>query len=422
MTTDIRLDRPSARADEGTARRERTQTRPEVRVPRHLRRFLALTDFERAAMRHLPRSLAGFISGGSETDASVRANRDAYQDYAFVPRVLTDVSRRSLSTTLFGREYALPFGIPPMGASGVCAYRGDLVFARAAAAMNIPMILSAASLVRLEDVRREGNTAWYQAYIPGEAPRIEALVDRVAAAGFDTFVLTVDVPVSANRENNVRNGWSLPLRPSLQLAWQGISHPSWLIGTAARTLIGHGMPYFENMDAVRGPPIISSNLERALGRRDQLAWEHFELIRRRWKGRFVVKGVVSKDDARIARESGADGVIVSNHGGRQLDGTIASLHALPEIAAEAKGLTVMFDGGVRRGTDVLKALALGAQFVFVGRPFLCAAAVGGQEAVEHAAKLLAEELDRDMALLGIRTLGEMKPELIRAVGRSGPTR
>ena len=155
---------------------------------------------------------------------------------------------------------------------------------------------------------------------------------------------------------------------------------------------------------VRGPPIISRNLVRALGRRDQLSWEHFELIRRRWKGRFVVKGVVSKEDARIARESGADGVIVSNHGGRQLDGTIASLHALPEIAAEAKGMAVMFDGGIRRGTDVLKALALGAQFVFVGRPFLYAAAVGGQEAVEHAAKLLAEELDRDMALIGIRTL------------------
>jgi L-lactate dehydrogenase (cytochrome) len=417
MASEVRLDGSPALADAAAAPRQRVQTRPELRVPRHLRRFLSLADFERAAMRHLPRPLSGFISGGSETDASVRANRDAYQDYAFVPRVLNDVSRRSTATTLFGRDYALPFGIPPMGASAVCAYQGDLVFARAAAALNIPMILSAASLIRLEEVRRAGNTAWYQAYIPGEAPRIEALVDRVAAAGFDTFVLTVDVPVSANRENNVRNGWSLPLQPNLQLAWQGISHPAWLVGTAARTLIRHGMPYFENMDAVRGPPIISRNLVRALGLRDQLSWEHVALIRRRWKGRFVVKGVVSKDDARIARESGVDGIIVSNHGGRQLDGTIASLAVLPEIAAEAKGLTVMFDGGVRRGTDVLKALALGAQFVFIGRPFLCAAAVGGQEAVEHAAKLLSEELDRDMALLGIRSLSEMKPELIRRVGR-----
>jgi L-lactate dehydrogenase (cytochrome) len=226
--------------------------------------------------------------------------------------------------------------------------------------------------------------------------------------------------VAANRENNVRSGFSVPLRPSLRLAWDGISRPAWLFGTAARTLLRHGMPHFENMDATRGPPVLARDLVRAIGRRDQLAWEHLELIRRRWKGRLVVKGILAREDARMAHECGADGIIVSNHGGRQLDGAIAALHVLPEIAAEADGMAVMLDGGVRRGTDVLKALALGADFVFVGRPFLFAAAIGGEEAVRHAIGLLSEEIDRDMALLGIRDIGQMRPEFVRRVCAAAP--
>mgnify|MGYP001163400564 CR=1 FL=1 len=390
-------------------------TRSAPSVPRRLRRFLSLEDFEPAARRHLPRMLYGFISGACETDASLRDNREAFAEWGFVPRVLVDTSMRSTVTELLGRRYAAPFGIPPMGASALSAYRGDLVFARAAAAAGIPMILSASSLIPLEEVRREGPTAWYQAYLPGDPARIEPLVDRVLAAGFDTFVLTVDVPVSANRENNVRNGYSLPLRPTPWLAWQGISHPRWLFGTALRTLWKHGMPHFENMDAYRGPPVLSSNLVRAFGNRDGLAWEHLELIRRRWPGHLIVKGILAREDARIARESGADGVIVSNHGGRQLDGAISPLRALPEIAAEAGGMAVMLDGGVRRGSDVLKALALGAQFVFIGRPFLYAAAVAGEPGVRHAITLLWEEINRNMAMLGITDLRQMTTEMLMRI-------
>jgi L-lactate dehydrogenase (cytochrome) len=356
--------------------------------------------------------LHGFISGGVETDASLRDNREAFAEWGFVPRVLVDTSERETVTELLGRRYAAPFGIAPMGASALSAYRGDLVFARAAAAAAIPMILSGSSLIAMEEVRAEGPTAWYQAYLPGDPSRIEPLVDRVAAAGFDTFVLTVDVPVSANRENNVRNGYSLPLRPNPWLAWEGITHPRWLFGTGFRTLLNHGMPHFENMDAYRGPPVLSSKLARAFGQRDGLSWEHLELIRSRWPGHLVVKGIMSPEDARIARESGADGVIVSNHGGRQLDGTVSPLRVLPAIAAEAGGMAVMLDGGVRRGTDVLKALALGAQFVFVGRPFICAAAVRGEPGVRHAITLLWEELQRNMAMLGISDPARMGPEFL----------
>jgi L-lactate dehydrogenase (cytochrome) len=167
------------------------------------------------------------------------------------------------------------------------------------------------------------------------------------------------------------------------------------------------------MDAMRGPPVLAKNLMRNIGKRDQLAWKHVELIRRRWKGKLVLKGLIAPADARIARECGVDGVIVSNHGGRQLDHTVSALRTLPEIAAEANGMTVMLDGGIRRGTDVIKALALGAHFVFVGRPFLYAAIAGGQAGVERAITLLRDEIDRDLALMGIRSVSEITSDLVR---------
>jgi L-lactate dehydrogenase (cytochrome) len=390
-----------------------TVTRAASVVPRALRRYLSLDDFEVTARRRLPKLLYQFIAGAAETDAALADNRRAFEEYGFVPRVLNDVSGREQTTKLFGKTYAAPFGIPPMGSAALCAYRGDVVLARAAAAMNVPMILSASSLIKLEDVRRENPAAWYQAYLAGEPARIEPLVDRVAAAGYDTFVVTADVPVPANRENNIRNGFRLPLAITPRVAWDLATRPHWLFGTWARTLMNHGMPHFENMDAMRGPPLLSRNLMRNIGARDQLAWKHIELIRRRWNGKLVVKGLIAPADARIARESGVDGVIVSNHGGRQLDCTVSALRTLPEIAAEADGMTVMLDGGIRRGTDVLKALALGAQFVFVGRPFLFAAVAAGEAGVRHALTLLREEVHRDMALLGVRSISEISSDLVR---------
>ena len=390
-----------------------TVTRAQSAVPRALKRYLALDDFEPTARRLIPKFLYGYISGGAETDASVRDNRKSFDEYGFVPRVLNDVSGRNQTTTLFGKTYASPFGIPPMGSSALCAYRGDIVLTRAAAAANVPMILSASSLITLEDVRRENQQAWYQAYLAGVAERIEPLVDRVAAAGYDTFVVTADVPVPPNRENNIRNGFQVPLAITPRVAWDTVTHPHWLFGTWARTLMKHGMPHFENMDAQRGPPVMSKNLMRNIGHRDQLAWKHVELIRRRWKGKLVVKGLIAPEDARIARESGVDGVMISNHAGRQLDYTVSALRTLPEIAAQSKGMTVMLDGGVRRGTDVIKALALGANFVWIGRPFLYAAIAGGEAGVARAITLLQAEIDRDLALLGIRSIGEITPALVR---------
>jgi L-lactate dehydrogenase (cytochrome) len=298
-----------------------------------------------------------------------------------------------------------------MGGTSLAAYEGDTVLAATAAALGIPMIQSGASLTPMEQVKKVGTTAWFQAYLPGDAKIIAPLVERAQRAGFDTLVLTVDVPVMSNRENNVRNGYSTPLRPTPRLAWDCILRPRWLFGTFARTLFARGMPHLENMGDQR-VPIMSRTAERTRHLRDGLCWEHLALMRRLWKGHLVLKGVLSKEDVRIARESGADGIIVSNHGGRQLDGTIAPLRVLPGIAAEAGGMAVMMDSGIRRGTDVLKALALGAHFVFVGRPFLYAAAIAGEAGLRHAAKLLRDEIDRDMAMLGISSLDEMGRHLL----------
>ena len=389
------------------------------RAAKQLRDVLSLDDFETAARKHLPRPIFGYVAGAVETDWSLNDNRAAFAEFGFVPRMLVDVSKRSQQTTLFGKKYATPFGISPLGISALYAYRGDLVLAAAAQAANIPMIMSSSSLIRLEDVATESKSAWFQAYLPGDVPDITALIDRVARAGFEVLVVTVDSQVAGNRENNIRTGFSTPLRPSLRLAWDGLTHPRWLFGTLLRTLLRHGMPHFENNYARRGAPIISPNVLRDYSDRGHLTWEHFRLIRRLWKGPLVIKGILDQADAIASRDAGADGIIVSNHGGRQLDGAVAALRVLPGIAAACPEIPVMIDGGVRRGTDVLKALALGAKCVFVGRPFGYAAAIAGAAGVNHAIGLLSAEVDRDMAMLGIPDLQELGPgQLTRVKGHS----
>jgi L-lactate dehydrogenase (cytochrome) len=374
--------------------------------------ILSLDDFEGAARRCLPRPIFAYVSGGAEDNVSLDGNRRAFDEYGFAPRILTDVSGRSARRALFGHEYALPVGIAPMGIMALSAYRGDLVLARAARAANVPMVMSGTSLIRLEEVAKEHPGAWFQAYLPGEPARIAALIDRVAAAGFLTLVVTVDVAVLPSRENNVRAGFTTPLRPTLRLAWDGMIRPRWLFGTWFRTLLSHGMPHFENSFAERGVPILARNVERDFSKRDHLDWKHLGQIRRQWKGRLVVKGIMNPADARIARESGVDGIVVSNHGGRQLEGTVSPLRVLPDVKRESGDMTVMMDSGVRRGTHVLKALALGADFVFIGRPFNYAAAAAGEAGVRHAIALLAIEIERDMALLGINTLSELGPDRV----------
>jgi L-lactate dehydrogenase (cytochrome) len=386
--------------------------------PRRLDGVLCLDDFEARARAILPRPIFGYIAGAAETNATLNQNRRQFDDLAFVPSVMVDVSKRSQKITLLGQEFSAPFGISPVGLSALAAYRGDIVLATAAQRANVPMIMSGSSLIRLEEVAAAAPSSWFQAYLPGETAQIAALVDRVRAAGFGTLVITVDTPVAANRENNLRTGFSTPLRPSLRLAWDGVSHPSWLCGTFLRTLVGHGMPHFENNYATRGAPILSPNVVRDFSDRGHLTWEHLARIRRQWQGPLVIKGILDAADARRACATGADGIIVSNHGGRQLDGTVAPMHVLPEIVEAAGTIPVMLDSGVRRGSDALKAIGLGARAVFAGRPFVYAAAVAGEPGVDHALKLFSEEIFRNMGLLGITSLAQMDRSRLRFLRRA----
>jgi L-lactate dehydrogenase (cytochrome) len=386
---------------------------------RRLKRVLALEDLEHVARGYLPRPVFAYLSKGAETCASVRDNRAAFSEYAFLPRALVDVSARSQRRTLFGHEFSSPFGISPVGFCALSAYRGDIVLARAAARAGIPMVMSGASLIRLEEVAEAAPGTWFQVYLPGQTDVIASMVDRVARAGIETLVLTIDMPVVGNRENHLRDGFSAPLKPTPRLAWDGIIRPGWTFGTFLRTLVRHGMPHFENSSVERGPPIVARNVVRHIAGRDHLDWSHVDLVRTRWKGRLLLKGIMNVEDARMARDRGVDGIIVSNHGGRMLDGLPSPLRVLPAITrAIDKAIPVMMDSGVRRGTDVLKALALGADFVFLGRPFIYAAAIAGEAGVAHAHRILAEEVDRDMALLGITSLSQMTPDRLLRIPAS----
>jgi len=396
---------PSAKAAKATTT---------MRASRRLKPILCLDDFEPVARRFLPKSIFGYIAGGVETDWSLRANRSAFGRYAFTPRMLVDVSRRTTVHSLFGHTYDAPFGIAPMGASGLAGFHADLAYAHATAAANIPFLLSGASIVRLERVANANPATWFQAYLPPDRNDIDELIHRVGDAGYENLVVTVDVPVSGNRENNVRNGYSSPLRPTMKLAIDALTHPRWLIETVARTLMAEGMPHFENGAKSRRVPVFSADAERSLTR-DSLDWADIEWIRARWKGRMLIKGILTTADASKARETGMDGIFVSNHGGRQLDGAVSPLQVLAEIAREARPMAVIYDGGIRRGTDVIKALALGADFVFVGRPFLYAATIAEEAGIAHAITLLKEEINRDLALLGCTDLSDLASRVVPAI-------
>jgi L-lactate dehydrogenase (cytochrome) len=253
------------------------------KLPRHFRDLLALDDFERHARRRLPNMIYQYVAGGVETGRGIAGNFEAYQRYAFLPRMFRDVSGRDQRTTLFGHTYQHPFGVAPLGGASFVAYQADVALAKAAREMNVPMILSASSLVKLEDVHAANPDAWFQAYLAGDQPRIDRLVDRVAAAGYKTLVVTGDTPMLGNREHNTRSGFSMPIKITPKVAFESAMSPRWLLGTVAQTFLRHGAPHFENTDAERGPPMMSSKVRNTQAR-DKLNWKNVEAIRKKWCG------------------------------------------------------------------------------------------------------------------------------------------
>ena len=411
------LDEPAACLDEGasSARSRAAAERPLRRHRRLLAQALKLDDFQHLCKGRLPRAVYGYVANGCEDGDARDHNRAAFDRWRMITRILRDVSERSQATTLFGRRYAAPFGIAPMGASAVVSYDADNRMARAARAAGIPFVLSANSITPMEELVRNNPDAWFAAYQSPELRKIEQMVERVARTGIKVFVLTVDVPVASNREDDKRAGYSMPLRPTPRLSWDGITHPRWLGGTAARTLLRRGIPHISNVEPRQSINLFSRKVGAVTGHAS-FAWKQAEMIRSLWKGAFVIKGVLSAQDARIARDIGADGIVVSNHGGRQLDAAVSPMQVLADIKAESGTMTVIADSGFRRGNDVLKAYALGADFVLIGRPFLFAATLAGEPGVRHAISLLTREIDIDLALLGLRDIGQIGPEALQTSG------
>lgn len=372
---------------------------------------LSHQDLERRARSRLPSSLFAYVSSGAEDGSSLANSRQSFNQWHFLPRALNDVSRRTQQTELFGVTYASPVGIAPMGIAALCCHDGDRKLARAASQLQIPFLLSGASTTALEGVVKVNEHVWFQAYLSSQWEEIEALAQRVWAAGIQTLVVTVDVPVAAIRETELRSGFSVPLRLRPRLVLGALARPRWLMGTFARTLATDGVPHFENLTARRGGPIIANGIDHRSSRA-ALSWDHLKRLREIWRGRLVIKGLLNPDDVVTAGALGADGVIVSNHGGRQLDGAISPLDALPQIIAARPATVVMMDGGVRRGTDVIKALALGASFVFAGRLAMYGLASDGQPGVEAAFQLIRREIDINLALLGCPSISGLKPTFL----------
>ena len=382
-----------------------------------LNRCLSVRDFELEARRILPRCVEGYVCGGTEDGASLDESVRALRDIGFRPRGLRVVDQRSSQVELFGQTYAMPVGFAPTGFSAIVMHECDLALARAAQDAKIPFIISGASSVPLERLQEAtGKRCWYQAYLPGNVDRIGKLIARLRQAEIPVLVVTIDTCVGANRENLQKLAFTVPFKMSSSVVLDGIRHPRWSVNVFMRTLLGSGVPRFANLYEEIGPPITQDPPNGFRGERDKLSWEHIRWIRENWPGKLVLKGVMHAEDAKLAADAGVDGVIVSNHGGRQLDGCISPLQALPDVvAAVPAGLPVMVDGGFRRGSDVLKAVALGASMVFTGRPQLFGAAVGGNAGIRKVAEIFRSEISTNMALLGCRTLADVTPDLIAPV-------
>jgi isopentenyl diphosphate isomerase/L-lactate dehydrogenase-like FMN-dependent dehydrogenase len=363
-------------------------------------RALNVHDLRVAALRRLPRVAFDYLDGGAEDHITCEANYDALERIRFMPRTLVDVSRRSLKVEIFNHTYDAPFGIAPTGAAGIYCRGAELALARAAKSANVPFVLSTHSFVPLPRVAHAAGIApWTQIYIHPDRAATEAVVRVAADAGSEVMVLTTDASTGGNREYNYRNDFTIPVRITRRTVIDGLRHPAWLADVYVRSLMGRKMPEWSTPH-------------------DRGTWQELAWLRRIWAGKLIVKGVLTVDDARLAEQCGADGVWVSNHGGRQLDGAPASIDALHDIAAAVgRRLAIMVDSGFRRGSSIVKALALGADMVFVGRAALYGVAAAGEAGVDRALEILRSEVDRVLALLGCTSVGELGPHHLRFTSR-----
>jgi isopentenyl diphosphate isomerase/L-lactate dehydrogenase-like FMN-dependent dehydrogenase len=374
-------------------------------------------DLRDMALRRVPKGLFEFVDRGTEDEVALRNNRAVFERIKFRPRTLVDVSRRTQEITLFGNKQKMPICIAPTGTAGLLWHEGEIALARAARDVGIPFTLATGSMTAMERVAEEaGGRLWFQLYMWPDKSMSHKLVERAKAAGYEALVVTVDGAVSGNREYNLRNGFTIPFSFTRRNISDVLMHPRWLFGVLARYMMTTGMPRYENYPSEIKYRVTAAPMGRSQMKNDSLNWEDLKVLRKMWPGTLMVKGIAHPVDAVKAADCGAEGVVVSNHGGRNLDGAMAPLEALPEVVdAVGKRITVIVDSGFRRGSDVVKALALGAHAVLIGRATLYGVAAGGHAGATRAIELLREEISRVMALLGVRDVGELGPEFLHFI-------
>jgi L-lactate dehydrogenase (cytochrome)/(S)-mandelate dehydrogenase len=368
---------------------------------------LSIADLRRLARRTLPRILFDYLEGGAEDECGLVRNASAFARHAFLPRYLRDVDSVQSGVALLGRCFDQPFGIAPTGFAGLLRPGADLMLARAATQRRIPFILSGVGNSSLEEVHRNGpGHTWYQLYPSKDKAIALDVIDRAAGAGIEHLVVTVDIPASSKRERDLRNGFGLPWKGNACATMEALLHPGWLL----RFLRSGGLPSFEGWRPYAGAHASAMQIATFVRTQSpaQVTWNDLEEFRRRWKGKLILKGVMHPEDAQRAIGHGVDGIVISNHGGRQLDRASSSLAAL-RIVREAVGraFPLMLDGGVRRGADIATALCLGADFVFVGRPTLYGTVAGAQQGAMKAIDILADELLRVLRQVGARDVREL---------------
>jgi L-lactate dehydrogenase (cytochrome)/(S)-mandelate dehydrogenase len=379
----------------------------------NLDRAINIDDLRRMAKRRLPRIIFDFIEGGVEAEEGLAHNENAFRRHRMVPRYLVDVSARDQSTTLFGRKYDSPFGIAPTGLSGLFRRGADLMFARAATEGNIPCIMSSVSTGALEaSAKIAPDNLWLQIYPTNDRSIMLDQARRAHAAGIGTLVVTIDVPMTQKRERNIRNGFARPIRMTPAIMLESMLHPAWVY-----EFVRHGgIPMMENWIAYSPPGSNAGAVANKYGTQTPSpshTWKDLEEVRRLWPGKLVIKGVLHPDDAVQCLALGADGIYVSNHGGRQLDRAPAPIEVLPSIrAAVGPNVAVLLDSGIRRGADVLLARCLGADMCFVGRATMYGVVAGGLGGAQKAITILREEIDLTLGALGYPALSMLGPHVL----------
>jgi isopentenyl diphosphate isomerase/L-lactate dehydrogenase-like FMN-dependent dehydrogenase len=367
-----------------------------------------VADLRARARRRLPRGIWEYAERGTEDETGMARNRAAFERVAFRPRVLRGVQAVDTSSEIFGKPSAFPLALAPTGAAGLLWYKGDLALARAAAAAGVPFTISSASTMDLEQIAYAGGRIWFQLYYWEDRSLSHAVVDRAHELGCEALFVTLDMPVPPNREYIHRNGFGTPFRLNARNTLDVLTHPRWLAGVMGRYALDGGVPTQANLPDRLRAKVTKGAPPGALFKQDDLDWDAIKVLRDRWPGKLVLKGVLHPADAEQALALGADGVVVSNHGGRALDSSLATIDALPAIVAAVGGrMTILLDSGVRRGSDVVKAIALGADGVLAGRAPLYGLAAAGEPGVARALELLRAETARTMAMLGARSVAEI---------------